>query len=173
MLAPYKYLKFFPSSIPMSYNPYHHDPLTCKNCSMKFWVLFYIYASLDNDMDHAHVFYKSCTMVLLLEMGLEPLLPYTARKLDIHSYGVPLSCIAYTKHLLFSLYPYSSSVGMLGSSNPPSATLLLDLSVDIGSLSVVRLPAEPLPEFGIFVVLMGILDVVRVSSQINDYVACP
>jgi hypothetical protein len=61
---------------------------------------------------------------------------------------------------------------MLDSSNPPSTPLLLDLSVDTGSLPVVRFPAEPLPEFGTFVVLMGISNVVTVSSQISAYVAC-
>jgi hypothetical protein len=61
---------------------------------------------------------------------------------------------------------------MLYSSNPPSTPLLLDLSVDIGSLPVVRLFAEPLPEFGTYVVLMGISNVVTVSSQIDSYVAC-
>jgi hypothetical protein len=68
--APYRYLKFFPSSGPLSYNLYHHDPLICKNCSMNSWVLSDTFASLDNDMDHAHVSYRSRTMVLLLEKGL-------------------------------------------------------------------------------------------------------
>jgi hypothetical protein len=61
---------------------------------------------------------------------------------------------------------------MLDSSNPYSSPLLLDLSVDIGSLPVVRLHAEPLPEFGTFVVLMGFSSVVIVSSQISSYDAC-
>jgi hypothetical protein len=52
------------------------------------------------------------------------------------------------------------------------APLLLDLSFDIGSLPVVRLPIEPLPEFGTSVVLKGISNVVIVSSQISAYVAC-
>jgi hypothetical protein len=108
LLAPYKYLKFFLSLAPSYYNPYHHDPLTCKNCNMNFWVLSYTSTSLNNDMYHAHVFYKSHTMVLLLEKGLVLPFPYTARNLDIHSYGVLMSCIGYTKQLLFSLYPYSS-----------------------------------------------------------------
>jgi hypothetical protein len=107
LLAPYKYLKLFLSSAPSFYNPYHHDPLICKNCNMNFWVLSYTSASLENDMDHAHAFYKSRTMVLLLARGLVLLFPYTAQKLDIRSYGVLLSCIGYTKQLLFSLFPYS------------------------------------------------------------------
>jgi hypothetical protein len=61
---------------------------------------------------------------------------------------------------------------MLYSSNPPSAPLLLDLSIDIGSLPVVRLLVEPLSEFGTFVVLTGISSVATVSSQITTYVAC-
>jgi hypothetical protein len=54
--APYEYLNFFLSSTPSFYNAYHHDPLIYRNCNMNFWVLFYTSASLDNDMDHAHVF---------------------------------------------------------------------------------------------------------------------
>jgi hypothetical protein len=61
---------------------------------------------------------------------------------------------------------------MLGSSDPPSALLLLDLSSDTGSLPVVRFPAEPMLEFGTFAVLMGISNVVTMSSQISAYVAC-
>jgi hypothetical protein len=60
---------------------------------------------------------------------------------------------------------------MLGSSDPPSSPLLLDLSSNTGSLPVVRLPADPLPEFGTFVVLRGISNVVTMSSQISTYVA--
>jgi hypothetical protein len=61
---------------------------------------------------------------------------------------------------------------MLDSSNPPSIPQLLDLSANIGSLPVVRLPAEPLPEFVTFVVLTSISSVVIVSSEIIAYVAC-
>jgi hypothetical protein len=61
---------------------------------------------------------------------------------------------------------------MLDSSNPPSNPLLLNLSANTGSLLVVRLPTEPLPEFGTFFVLMGISNVVIVSSQMNSYVVC-
>jgi hypothetical protein len=64
---------------------------------------------------------------------------------------------------------------MLDSSNPPSTPLLLlllNVYVDIGSLPVVRIHAYPFPKFGTFVVLMGISNVVTVSSQINSYVAC-
>jgi hypothetical protein len=95
--VPYKYLKLFLSSNPSFYNPYHHDPLIWKKINMNFLVLSYISASLDNDMDHSHVSYKSCTIVLLLVMGLVPLSPYTVRKLEIHSYGVLMSYIGYTK----------------------------------------------------------------------------
>jgi hypothetical protein len=61
---------------------------------------------------------------------------------------------------------------MLDSSNPPSTPLLLDLSVDIGSLPVAGLPTEPLPEFGTSVVLKDTSSVVTMSSQISAYVAC-
>jgi hypothetical protein len=61
---------------------------------------------------------------------------------------------------------------MLYSSNPPLAPLLLDLSVGIGSLLVVRLPAEPLSEFGTSIVLTSISSVVTMSLQIHAYVAC-
>ena len=63
-------------------------------------------------MDHAHVSYKSRTMVLLLAMDLESLSPYTAQKLGTHSYGVHLSYMWYTKQLLFSLFHYSGLVEM-------------------------------------------------------------
>ena len=60
-------------------------------------VLFDTYALGGSDRDLAHVFCKSRTMVLLLEMGLEPMSSYTARKLEIHPYDVLMSCIGYTK----------------------------------------------------------------------------
>jgi hypothetical protein len=75
----------------------------------------------------------------------------------------------YTKQLLFGPHPCSSLVEMLNSSDPPSAPLLLDLTSDIFSLPIVRLPAEPLPELETFVVSKGILCVVAVNSQIYVY----
>jgi hypothetical protein len=123
-------------------------------------------------MNHAHVSFKCRTMVLLLERGLAPLLPSTAQKLDIHSYDVLLSCIAYTKQLLFCLFPYSGSLETSDSLDPPSAPLLLGMSIDIGFLPVAWLLAEPLPDFGTFVVSMDISSVVTMSSQIIAYVAC-
>ena len=139
---------------------------------MNYWVFSDTSASFENDMDHTNVSYISHTMVLLLVRGLTPLFPSTVQKLDIRSYDVLLSFIAYTKQLIFSLFPYSGLVEMLYSSNPPSTPLLLDLSFDISSLLVVRLLAEPLPEFGTSVVLRGISSVAIVSSQISAYVAC-
>jgi hypothetical protein len=127
---------------------------------------------LEIDMDNLYVSYRYFTMVLLLERVLTPLLPSTTQKLDIHSYNVLLSCIAYTKQLLFSLFPYSSFIEISDSSNPPSTPLLLDLSIDTSSLPFVGMPAEPLPEFGTFVVSNDTLSVVIVSSQIISYVAC-
>ena len=61
---------------------------------------------------------------------------------------------------------------MLGSLDPSSSPLLLDLSFDTSSLPIVRLPVEPMFEFGTYVVLMGTSNVVTVSSKINAYVAC-
>jgi hypothetical protein len=76
--APYRCLMFFPSSAPSSYSLCHHGPLTCKICSMNSWVLSDISASLDNDMDHVHVFYRSHTIVLLSTKGLVIMFPCTA-----------------------------------------------------------------------------------------------
>jgi hypothetical protein len=171
MLSSCKFLKFFLSSVPTFYSPYHHDPLICKNSNMKFLVLSYTSASLDNDMDHAHANYEFCTMVLLLERGLEPLLPSTAQKLDIHSYDLLLSHIAYTNQILFSLFPYYGLVEISYSSYPPSSPLLLDLSVDTSFLPVVGLLANPLLDFGTFVVSKDTSSVVTMSSEIDSYVA--
>jgi hypothetical protein len=123
-------------------------------------------------MDHSHVFCKSHTMVLLLAKGLVRMFPCTAQKLEIHSYGVLLSFMWYTKQLLFSIFPCSGSIEMLSSPYPTSTPLLWDLSFDIDSLPFVRLSVEPLPKFGTFVFLMGIPNVVTVSSQISAYVSC-
>jgi hypothetical protein len=60
---------------------------------------------------------------------------------------------------------------MLNSSDPPLAPLLLDLSSNICSLLVVRLPTEPLPDFETFVVSKSILGVVAGKSQMDFYVA--
>jgi hypothetical protein len=58
---------------------------------------------------------------------------------------------------------------MLDSSYHPSTPLLLDLSSCVGSLPVVRLPAEPRPEFETYVVSKGISGVVAVNSQMDVY----
>jgi hypothetical protein len=92
-------------------------------------------------------------MVLLLEMSLAPLLRSTAQKLDIHYYDVFMSCITYTKQLIFYLFHYSSSEEMLDSSDPLSNPLLMDLSIDTNFVLVARLIAEPLHDFGTYVVL--------------------
>jgi hypothetical protein len=111
-------------------------------------------------------------MVLLLSRGLEILLPNIAQKLDIHSYDVLMSCIVYTKQLLCSLFPYSGSVEMSNSSNPPLSPLLFDMSVNIGFLLVVGLSAEPLLYFGTFVFSKDTSSVVTTSSQTSPYVSC-
>jgi hypothetical protein len=123
-------------------------------------------------MYNSHASYKSHTMVLLLEMGLAPLFPSTMQNLDICSYDVLLSCIAYTKQLLFSLFPYSSSIERSDYSDPPSNPLLLDMFTDNGFLPVVGMLVESLPHFGTFVVSKDTSSVVTMSSQISAYVAC-
>jgi hypothetical protein len=114
-------------------------------------------------MDHAPISYRFHTIVLLLAKGLAVLFPCTARMLGIHSYGVLLSYMWYTKQLLFFPYPYSGLAEMLSSSNPPSTPLWMDLSSDIGSLLVGGLPAEPLPRFETYVVARGISSVGAVN----------
>jgi hypothetical protein len=52
---------------------------------------------------------------------------------------------------------------MLDSSNPPSTLRELGLSAGIGSLPIVRLPAEPLPASETSVVVRDILSVGVVS----------
>ena len=46
------------------------------------------------------------------------------------------------------------------------------MSYDTSFIPVVRLPAEPLPEFETCVASKGISDVVAVNSQRDVYVAC-
>jgi hypothetical protein len=62
-------MKFFLSSFSTFYNLYHYDLLICKNCNMNSLVLSYTFASLDNDMDHAHVSYKYCTIAIFVGYG--------------------------------------------------------------------------------------------------------
>jgi hypothetical protein len=83
--------------------------------------------------------------------------------LDIHSYGVLMFYMWYTKCLLFFPYLCYGLVRMLSSSYPPSYLLWLDLSYDIGSLPVVGIPVEPLPRFETYVVTKGISSVVEVN----------
>ena len=161
--APYRCLMFFPSSTPLSCNLCHHGLLTCKSCNTSSSVLSGNFASLGSGMDHDPISYRSHTIVLLLAMGLEFLLPCTAPMLDIRSYGVLMSYMWYTKRLLFCPCSFSGLDEMLISSYPPSSMRWLDLSSDIGSLPVVGLPIEPLPEFETFVVIKGISSVVVVN----------
>jgi hypothetical protein len=109
-------------------------------------------------MDHAPISYRSHTIVLLLEKGLAVLFLCTTQMLGIHSYGVLLSYMLYTKRILFCPYPFSSLVEMLSSSYPPTP-LWLDQSSDIGSLPVVGIPAKPLPGFETYVFARGISSV--------------
>jgi hypothetical protein len=123
-----------------------------------------ISASLDNDMDHAHVSYIYHTIFILSEKGLAILFPCIVQKLSTHSCGFLMSYMWYTRQLLFYPYPYYGSVEMSNSSDPPSYPLLLDLSSSICSLLVVRLPTKPLLEFEFFFVSKGISSVVAVNS---------
>jgi hypothetical protein len=83
--------------------------------------------------------------------------------LDIHSYGVLMSYMWYTKQLLFCPYFCSGLDGMLISTYPPSAPLWLDMSYDIGSLLVVGLPVKPLPMSETSSIAKGISSVVVVN----------
>jgi len=106
-------------------------------------------------MNHAPVSYTSHNIVILMAKGLVVLFPCTARMLGIHSYGVLLFCMWYTKQLLFCPYPYYGLVEMLSSSYPPSTPLWIDLSSNIGALPVEGMLAELLREFETFVVSNG------------------
>jgi hypothetical protein len=79
---------------------------------MNSWVLSDTSASLDNDMDHAHVFYISCTMVLLLENGFGSPVSIYCVKVG-HSF---LWCpyVLHVVHQTTSLFsfPYSGLVEM-------------------------------------------------------------
>jgi hypothetical protein len=83
-----------------------------------------------------------------------------------------MSCITYTKQLLFSLFLYFGSVEMSYYSNPPLDPLLLDLSTNTGFVPFAGLLAEPLPDFRNPIVSKDTSSVVIVSSQISAYVAC-
>jgi len=81
-------------------------------------------------------------------------------------------CTTCTRQLLSYPSPYSGSTKMSGSSDPLSTLLSLDLSVDIGFLPTIGMLAEPLLEFGTYVVSKDTSSVLIVSSQITSYVAC-
>jgi hypothetical protein len=111
-------------------------------------------------MDHDHVSYISHTIVPLLLMDLEFLLPCTARMLDIRSYGFLLSYMWYTKRLLFFPCYSSGLAGILSFLDPPSSPRWLDVSSDIGSLPVAGFPGEPLLASETFVVALDTSSVV-------------
>jgi hypothetical protein len=103
---------------------------------------------------------------------LAPLLPSTVQNLGIHYCDFLLSYITYTTQLLFSLFPYYGLVEMSDYSDPPSAPLLLDLSVDTNFLPVAGILVEPLLDFGTYVVSKDASSVVTVSAKTISYVAC-
>jgi hypothetical protein len=109
-------------------------------------------ASRGNDRDHAHVFCKYHTMVLLNLKGLAYPLQYTTKIMDTHACYDLMSYTLYTIHILFSPFLYPDLTGMLGSSYPASTHPQLDLYACIGFLIIVRLPVGPHPDFQIYVV---------------------
>jgi hypothetical protein len=148
------------SSTPWFYSRCHHGLLTCKSCNMNSLGLSGTSASLGNDMDPGPISYRFRTIVLLLVTNLAFLFPCIVRMLYIHSYGVLLSCMWYTKRILVCPYFCSGLARTLSSSNPSSSLRWLDLSSDIGFLLVAGLPSEPLPASGTFVIVVDILSVV-------------
>jgi len=112
-LAPYMYLKSFISPSPNFYSPCLHVQQTCKNYKMYSSVIFDTSTSGGNDRDHAHLFYKFHTMVLLKTKGLKYPLQYTTQMMDTHSYDELISCTLYKRHLPFFPYLYSHSTKML------------------------------------------------------------
>jgi hypothetical protein len=109
-------------------------------------------ASGGNDRDHAHVFCKSHTMVLLKIKGLTYPLQYTAQIMDTHSCDALQLCIMCTKHLPFSPYIYSDSTEMLISSGLASTLSQLDLSAYIDFPLIVRQITKSQLDSGIFFV---------------------
>jgi hypothetical protein len=113
-------------------------------------------------MNHAPVSYRSHHS-LHVGNGFGSHVAMYCENVGIHSYGVLLSYMWYTKWLLFCPYLCSGLAEMLCFSNPPSTPLWLDLSSDIGSLPVKGLPAEPLPRSETSVVARDISSVGAVN----------
>jgi len=95
------------------------------------------------------VFFKLHTMVLLELNGFSYLLQYTLKIMGTHSCGDLLSCTLYIIHHLFSPFLCPGSTGMLSSSY---LALALPHSDGYAFTLVVRLPADPHLDFGIYVV---------------------
>jgi hypothetical protein len=149
--APCMYLQSFLSSFPRFYSPWLCVQLTYKICKMYSSELSSTSASRGNDRDHAHVFCKSRTMVLLKPKGLAYPIRYIVKIMDTHSCDDLMSCTLYTKHLLFSPFLCFDLTGMLISSDLALALLELDLYACIGFPLAVRMLVGPHPNFGIFV----------------------
>jgi hypothetical protein len=147
--APCMYPQSFLSSSPRFYSPCLHVQLTYKSYKMCSSIFSDISTSRGNDRDHAHVIFKSYTMVLLKLKGLAYPLQYTTKIMETHSCDGLLSCTLYTRHLLFSPFLCYNSTRMLSSSNIASSLPQLDLYACIGFPLDVRLSAEPHPDFGI------------------------
>jgi len=116
-LAPCIYLQSFISSSPRFYSPCLRVQLTYKSYKMYSSVFSGNSTSGGNDKDHAHVFYKYHTMVLLKIKGFSYPLQYIMQIMDIHSFDGLLSFTLYTRHLLLSPFLYYDSTIMLSSSN--------------------------------------------------------
>jgi hypothetical protein len=150
--TPYMYLQSFLSSSPRYYSPCLCVQLIYKIFNMYSSELSGISASRGNDRDHAHVFFKYRTMVLLGPKGLAYPLQYTVKIMDTYSCDDLLSYTFYTIHLLFSPFLCSNLTGMLSSLDIASSLPKLDRYACIGFLLAVRLLAGPHPNFGIYVV---------------------
>jgi len=126
--------------------------LTYKSNKMYSSILSDISVSGESDRDHAHVFLKSHTMVLLKLKSLAYPLQYISHIMDTHSCDGLLSYKLYTRHLLFSPFLCFNSTKMLISSDFSSTLPQLDLYACTSFLLTTMLFSEPRPGSGIFVV---------------------
>jgi hypothetical protein len=100
--APCMYLQSFISPSPRFYSPCLHVQMSYKSYNIYSSEMSNIFASEGNDRDHAHVFFKSHTMVLFKPNGLEYPLQYTVKIMDTHFCDDLFSCTLYTRQVLFS-----------------------------------------------------------------------
>jgi hypothetical protein len=91
-------------------------------------------------------------MVILKLKGLAYPHQYNVKIMDTHSCGDLLSNTLYTIHLLFSPFLCFDSVGILISLDITSTLPQLDMYAYTSFPLAVRHPAEPHPNFGIYIV---------------------